>query len=62
MTSDEIEANAVLSFRDEQGAEWLAAAIVGPLTRKAVTSDEHLDLDTLKDRAFVVTGFTVVKR
>jgi hypothetical protein len=59
--SDEV--NAVLTFRDESGREWLAAATIGPLTRfaegKAV---EAIEVDRLKDRAFMLYELKLVER
>lgn len=54
----EPEVNAILSFRDEDGREWLAAAVVGPLIR----DDAIMAVEALKDRAFTVCRFTVVTR
>jgi hypothetical protein len=54
-----MEANAILTFRDEDGREWLAAAHIGPLLLNGKPG-ERLEVPQLKDRAFMVSRFTVV--
>lgn len=58
-----IEANLILTFRDEDGKEWLAAAYVGPLIRNAEEGQEvTMEVDALKDRAFTLHGIKVICR
>lgn len=63
MSGDEFEANAILTFVDEEGHEWLAAANIGPLTKFCDSvPEEYLDLQALKDRAFALTSFKVIRK
>lgn len=39
-----MDTDAILTFRDENGDEWLAAAIVGPLWREAPAPRDTMDL------------------
>jgi hypothetical protein len=55
-----VTANIVLTFRDEQGREWLAAAAMGPL--KQYDDDALVPVEEMKDRAFTLHRFTVVDR
>lgn len=55
------EPNVVLKFQDERGNYWLAPAVVGTVIPLDHDGD-HLEVESLKDRAFVLTGFTVVHR
>jgi hypothetical protein len=59
-----MEANAILTFRDGEGKEWLAAAQVGPLIRKgeAGKPDKTLTVEELKDRGYVMSRFTVIHK
>lgn len=56
--------NAVLTFRDEIGQEWLAGADIGPLCRFGGSSSdvilESLEVEALKDRAIVLAGIKIV--
>jgi uncharacterized protein YkvS len=60
-------ANAILTFKDEQGREWLAAAQVGPIVRMETTDGkrgavETITVDGLKERKLVLTHFTVIEK
>lgn len=48
--------NVVLTFQDQDGNEWLAAAVMTPLERFG----ETCDVADMPDRAFVLKGFKVV--
>jgi hypothetical protein len=53
----------VLTFRDEAGREWLAAALVGPLYRYEGADPvpvETIPVSLLKDRPFTLCRITVV--
>jgi len=51
----------VLTFRDGQGREWLAAATVGPLCRyEGADPVETIPVGLLKDRPFTLWRITVV--
>jgi hypothetical protein len=54
--------NAVLTFVDETGREWLAGADMGPLCRFEGGTDavESMEVDRMKDRAFSLSGFKIV--
>ena len=52
------EVNAIMTFVDEHGQEWFAAAMVGPLMK----GDDSIPILELKDRAFLMSRFTVVTR
>lgn len=55
------EVNAVLTFYDEHGREWLAGAHIGPLVRYADTGElERMLPDSMKDRAFALHGIKLV--
>lgn len=56
---DEIDAvNVIIAFRDQDGAEWLAAAIMAPLTRSG--GEETVPVEDLPGRLFTLAGFRVV--
>jgi hypothetical protein len=48
--------NVVLTFEDQDGREWIAAAVMTPLERFG----ETCDVADMPDRAFVLKGFKVV--
>jgi hypothetical protein len=48
--------NVVLTFEDQDGREWIAAAVMTPLER----CGETCDVADMPDRAFVLKGFKVV--
>lgn len=55
----------VLTFRDEEGREWLAGAEIGPLLRfedKSLPAVEAMEPDKLKDRAFSLVRITAIDR
>ncbi len=55
------EVNAVLTFHDEDGREWLAGAHIGPLVRYGDTGElERMLPDSMKDRAFTMHGIKLV--
>jgi hypothetical protein len=51
--------NVVLTFEDETGREWLAAAVVAPLRN---ADGERCAVAEMVDRAFTLKGFTVATR
>lgn len=51
--------NVVLTFEDQDGQEWLAAAFMAPLKRSG--SDETCTTAEMPDRAFALKRFNVVK-
>ncbi len=51
--------NVVLTFEDETGREWLAAAVVAPLRN---AEGERCTVAEMADRAFTLKGFTVATR
>ncbi len=51
--------NVVLTFEDETGQQWLAAAVVAPLRN---TDGERCTVAEMVDRAFTLKGFTVATR
>ncbi len=51
--------NVILTFRDQDGREWLAGAVMAPLQRR--DDSEECPVAEMPDRAFTLTGFTVVK-
>lgn len=57
----DIEANAILTFRDPDGREWMAAAHIG---RLLLTGDkaQTLEIGQLKDRGFVMQRLTVITK
>lgn len=48
--------NIILTFRDQDDDEWLAAAVMAPLERFG----EVCEVADMPDRAFVLTDFRVV--
>ncbi|HEY6108735.1 MAG TPA: hypothetical protein VIV56_07515 [Gemmatimonadales bacterium] len=58
MTDEELRPNVVLAFVDETGREWLAAAIMAD----PVCDEDHVTVEQMKDRAFVLTSFKIVQR
>lgn len=56
-------ANIILTFWDERGREYLCAAEAGPLCRfDRGEVAERLEVETLKDRAFLLKQIKVVHR
>lgn len=58
MSIDDHSVNVVLAFEDQDGREWLAAAIMSPLRLSG--ADEHCDVDDMPDRIFRLKTFKVV--
>jgi hypothetical protein len=64
------EPNAILTFMDEDGQEWMAAAVVGPLIRTIrgqagpppQDGPDVLAPDKLINRAFQLKRLTMVDR
>lgn len=59
--SGEAEANVILSFVDENGARWIAAAFLGELQ----VDGEHtkrMPVDEMIDHVMVLVDFKVVRR
>lgn len=57
------EANAVLTFRDEQGREWLAGAFIGDLVRfEDGEAVDRMTPEATKDRAFMLHELKLVSR
>lgn len=55
--------NAILTFRDETGGEWLAGADIGPLCRfdgKDGPMVEEMEVEQMKDRALVLADIRIV--
>ena len=55
--------DAILTFRDEDGREWLAGAQIGPLLRFENPGEpavETMEPDLMKDRAFSLTCVTAI--
>ena len=56
--------NAILTFRDEIGGEWLAGANIGPLCRFDDKNDgpmvESMEVDQMKDRALSLSSIKIV--
>lgn len=58
-----LEVNALLTFRDEQGQEWLAAAVIDDLHRyEGGEVVESITVEATKDRAFMLHGLSIVAR
>lgn len=56
---------AILTFQDEEGREWLAWAEIGPLLRFDPPGEpavEQMAPDLLKDRAFSLKRITAIDR
>ncbi len=51
--------NVVLTFEDETGRQWLAAAVVAPLRN---ADGDQCPVAEMVDRAFTLKGFTVATR
>jgi hypothetical protein len=61
MTAADPSVNVVLAFRDEQGREWLAGALMRPLVLYVDGQPgAELEVDEMKDHAFTLHKFTVV--
>lgn len=57
------DVNAVMTFTDEQGREWIAAAIVGELVRyEGGEVVETMSTEETKDRAFMLSGLKLVAK
>lgn len=57
------DVNCILTFEDEQGREWLAAAIIGELVRYDVEHVvEQIPVMAIKDRAFRLREIKLVER
>jgi hypothetical protein len=58
--------NAILTFMDENGDEWLAACVVGTLMRKGSgesrVPDGMMEPLQLKDRAFKLNSISIIER
>lgn len=60
--------NAILTFQDKDGHEWIGAAIVGPLTRipmgnpAAQLVPPILTVDKMRDQGFVLARCVIVER
>lgn len=57
------DVNAIMTFNDEQGREWIAAAIVGELVRyEDGAIVETICAEATKDRAFMLSGLKLVAK
>lgn len=57
--------NAILTFRDEDGNEWMAAAVIGPLLRTAragapLVGRQAMHVEEIKDLAWRLQRLTIV--
>lgn len=50
--------NVVLTFRDQDGQQWLAAAVMAPLQRAG--TQETCPVEKMPDRVFALAGFRIV--
>lgn len=60
---EQSKVNAILTFRDETGGEWLAGADIGPLCRfdgKDGPMVESMEVEQMKDRALVLADIRIV--
>lgn len=67
MSDEAVEANAVLTFEDENGQRWMCGTYLGDLVREKAPEERSLPEATMPvaemiDHAMVLVDFKVVRR